>query len=1211
MLIKELFQSDVTRDIPPVVYFHEQTPAKLADEVGEYIVTGGYPDDHPHHQRVPDGIHEQYVSLLTGIVKELDRNGGADLPASWISGFYGSGKSSFAKLLGLALDGAALPDGRSLAEALLARDTSPRAKEFKEAWRALRQRVDPIAVVFDIGGLARDNEHIHSAVVRQVQKRLGYCSTQPLVAEFELDLERDGEWQAFEAKAAEVLGRPWSDVKDNRLGEDLFSQVLHALWPERYTDPMSWVTARAGTFTQSSAAKDATEAIADMLRFRAKDRTLFIVVDEVSQYIHQDEQRMLKLQSFVSELGQRLKGNAWLLVTGQQKLDEADETKVLGKLKDRFKPRLRVHLAPTNIRDVVHKRLLQKTSQGADALRELFRKHRNDLKLFAYGCEDITEEDFVEVYPMLPGHIGLLLEITTALRTRSTRSQGDDQAIRGLLQLLGELFRSQRLAEKPVGALATLDQIYEVQRTALESDVQTTMARILKHCADKDLPLAERAAKAVALLELIQETVPTDAELVARCLYDRLDRGSQADNVVAALEQLRRANLLGYSEKQGYKIQSSSGEEWERERRDIGVPREELIGLVQESLRYLVSLPGPAKLEGRSFPWMACFSDNQRARDVILHNARDPANVTVDLRMLPREDRTAATWVNRSTEKDLENRIVWVAGDPADIESLARDVARSSAMVKRYKPRRDSLPNSRKRLLLDEESNTEELTRRLQAAVDTAWTAGRIYFRGQQVDARELGATFATALGKAAERFIHDLYANFLATQLSPKELEQLLENPLPAGLSPKYVEELKILSLDAGKYEPSCEGVAPQRVLEFIRAEQAVSGASLLEAFGGPPYGYTPSVVRACAIGLLRAGKVTIEPDGGQKLTSVRDAGARDVFEKDRDFKRATLAPAGEIEIDAKDRNRICRLFRDRLRADINRENEDIADAVSQHFPVEAQRLRDVLHRLNRIPRLDAPREPVPHALAQLELALESAIRVVRRTLETVKAVKRHLDALNEGFEQLAAYDAELTDESIDAVREAFDVDRYHLAQLEAFGEQSSELREAGRDLREQLRADRPWRDVAAIAPHLALVRTTYGEARRQILAGHLELAESVRARIMARDGFATLTADETHQVLRPIADALPTTDEDAVAPALVDLQGGVERELARAEEQANDRLDELLSQGKEPAVRKVELRLHNRVVASEPELEALLDELRERIAPELRAGRRVRLVD
>ena len=99
MKLREIFELDITRDIPPVVYFHEQSPDKIADEVREYIITGGWPDGHPNKNRVPDGIHEQYVRLLTTIAAELDKKGGTDLPNAWISGFYGSGKSSFALLL--------------------------------------------------------------------------------------------------------------------------------------------------------------------------------------------------------------------------------------------------------------------------------------------------------------------------------------------------------------------------------------------------------------------------------------------------------------------------------------------------------------------------------------------------------------------------------------------------------------------------------------------------------------------------------------------------------------------------------------------------------------------------------------------------------------------------------------------------------------------------------------------------------------------------------------------------------------------------------------------------------------------------------------------------------------------------------------------------------------------------------------------------------
>ena len=570
MKLRSLFDSDVTRNISPVVHFHEQSPDKLAEEVGEYIITGGHDEQHPHRKRVPSGIHEQYVRLLAVIASDLDKPGGPELPASWISGFYGSGKSCFAKLFGLALDGATLPDGRSLEHALLARDTSPRAPELHAAFHRLRAKIEPIAVVFNIGDVARNNEHIHTAAVRMIQRRLRYCAD-PHVAEMELELERDGHWEVFEALAARELGRSWSDACQQAMADDDFSTVIARQlrerfsiviarqFPERYTDPMAWLTSRAGTYSYSASVKEASRAIADMLRFRAPNATLFIVIDEVSQYVHQDTGRMLMLQSFVSELGPRHKGKVWLLVTGLEKPEEGGDAGTFGKMKDRFPEKLRVHLAVTNIRDVVQKRLLGKTEKGTRQLRALFHKHRNELRLFAYDCDAITEDDFVEFYPLLPGHIDLILQITSALRTRSNRSQGDDQSIRGLLQLLGELFRRQGLADREIGTLITLDQIYEVQHTALDSDIWASMARILHHCTTHDLPLGARAARAVALLELVQERLPTDAQLVAACLYDRLDRGNHQAAVAEALEELRRANLLGYSEKQGYKIQSSSG----------------------------------------------------------------------------------------------------------------------------------------------------------------------------------------------------------------------------------------------------------------------------------------------------------------------------------------------------------------------------------------------------------------------------------------------------------------------------------------------------------------------------------------------------------------------------------------------------------------------------------------------------------------------------
>lgn len=1205
-MIRDLFLSNVTRDIPPVVYFHEQGPDKLAAEVSEYIITGGWPEDHPNHRRVPSGIHEQYVRLLTHIASELDRPGGPDLPNAWVSGFYGSGKSSFAKLLGLSLDGVALPDGSSLAEAWLHRDTSPKASELREAWRVLRQKVDPLAVVFDIGGIARDNEHIHAATVRQVQRRLGYCSTEPLVADFELRLERDGEWARFEKLTQDTLGTSWAQVKDKALAEEEFSLVMSLMYPERYTDPMSWFTSRGGTHSRSESPEEAVLAIRDMLKFRRPNATLFLVVDEVSQYVLSNKDRVDRLRAFATSLGSTLRGKAWLLALGQQKLDEEADDSFLVWAKDRFPPKLRVHLAATNIRDVVHKRLLQKRPDAETKLRALFERHRPDLKLYAYGCESVTPEEFVEVYPMLPGQIDLILQITSALRTRSARAQGDDQAIRGLLQLLGELFRDQKLADQPVGALVTLDQIYEVQHTALDSDVQASMARVLAQCTDAADALMVRAAKAVAMLELIQDSQPTDAKLVAQCLYDRVDRGNHVAAVTEALEELRRRNLLGYSEKHGYKVQSSAGEEWERERRDIGVAREAISEIVQAGLTFLLAAPERPRLQGRPFPWAGHFSDGRRTDDVSLVDPRDDAAAHIDFRFLAREERTESTWVKKSGESALHDRLVWLCGDSEHVDHLARELYRSHAMVKKYKPRRESLNPARKLLLQQEENRGEDLDKLARDAVAAAWMAGKMYFRGRSITPHEQGASFAAALHAAATRVLPDLFPHFIASQVQPSELMQLVEAEL-SGPSPKFLAgELGILELDSGRYVPACAGVVPRRVQEHIEAEGGLGGTTLLAHFGGPPYGYTANVVKACVAGLLRAGKLRLQPDGGNEVTAIRDAGSRDLFEKDRAFRRATIFPAGEDDIGFQARARICKFFDERLHHRMDREDHAIADAVALHFPQLAQKLRGVLAQLNQLP--GSPSGPA--VFARLGEALEQCIRTCRQTKPTVKLVKKHLDTLRDGVQLLQMFDAELTPDAIRKVKVAHEVLAFQAAQLKELGVQATNVEAASARIATQLEAERPWRDIDALDGDLDEVRRSYHHERKRLLQWQEQQAESARARVKARDGFSTLTGDQSHRVLRPFASAMTDTTAEAVAPALVALKDPFTLALKRAEDHANDVLDELLSAGERPLIARVDLRLHNREVVSEADVHALIDEIKNRLLEQVRAGARVRLL-
>jgi len=1206
MQIKSLFESNVTRDIPPVVYFHEQSPAKLADEVNEYIVTGGWPAEHPNKKRVPNGIHEGYLSLLKAIVTELKKPHGPDLPNIWISGFYGSGKSSFAKLLGMALDGVSLPDGSSLSEIWLNRNTSPLRQQMLDAWKTLRSAIDPIAVVFDVGGAAKDNEHVHATVIRQVQARLGYCATDANVADAELDVERKGDWQRFLTTANEALGAPWSERVQDPFAEDHFSLVMHRMYPDLFIDPMSWFTSRAGTHRRNESPSDAVDAIRDMIKFRKPGTTLFLVIDEVSQYIVWNKDRIDRLRAFATELGTQLKGRAWLIAIGQQQIDQGADDTFLVWLKDRFPEKLRVHLAPTNIRDVVHKRLLKKNKPGEDLLASLFEKHRPDLKLYAYGCEHVSAEEFVDVYPMVPGQIDMLLQITSALRTRSGRSQGDDQAIRGLLQLLGELFRAQNLAELEVLSLVTLDQVYDVQQSALDSDVQNSMARVMEQCRHDSNGLLLRVAKAVAMLELIQETEPTTAKLVAQCLYDRMDRGNQVDTVTEALEELRRRNLLGYSEKQGYKVQSSTGEEWERERREISVSRDERCTLITESLKHLLADPERPKLKGRPFQWAGNFSDDRRIQDVRLLDPRDDAVVRVDFRFLTKSERAEPIWIRQSDEAFFKDRIVWVSGDNETAEEAARELAQSKGMVEKYCLRRESMLKPKQLLHQDEEHRCEELLEKLQTAVAEAWASGVIYFRGAVIENRDKTKSFSKRLVTAAVEVLPKLFHAFDATQLTLSEWMPLLDKDL-TGPSPKLLaNELGILELDGGKYVASCAGSIPQRILTQIETDQGLSGGNLMSVFCGPPYAYAPDVVKASVAGLLRGNKIKIQTDAGLDIQATRDAGARDVFDKDREFRKASIFPMGESEIPPTDRARICKFFEEQLAEKLDRENAEIADAVMRRFPDAARRLRETLAQHDQLP--DRKEQPAP--LAKLQEALERCLRNIRETIPTVRAVKKDLEALRDGVKLLNVLHAELTPESVQSVRQAASVRDHELAQLQLADALPGDRKETADLITSHLEGNRPWREISVLQQSLQDIRESYQTERSRILQWQGQQIEAAGKRLRQRDGFSTLTSEKSHGLLKILEGAADNTTPTAIAPSLSQLQDPFTLRLQRAEVEANEKLDKLLSEGDKPLIVPMDLSLHNREIKTEADVDALVDEIRERLMQQVKSGQRVRLI-
>jgi hypothetical protein len=414
----------------------------------------------------------------------------------------------------------------------------------------------------------------------------------------------------------------------------------------------------------------------------------------------------------------------------------------------------------------------------------------------------------------------------------------------------------------------------------------------------------------------------------------------------------------------------------------------------------------------------------------------------------------------------------------------------------------------------------------------------------------------------------------------------------------------LGILSLDAGRYVPTCTGTEPSRILQFIDESKGTSGAAVISKFGGPPNGYPVDVVRACLAGLLRAGKVRIRPEGQAEITSVNDPGTRDLFRLDRELRSADLFPARDGEISARDRVAIRKFFKKHLDLDLEQDNDAFADAAYQQFPVQREQLREIEARYDRLPG----RPQLPQALQKLGRALEDCRRS-RQVEETVIALKKNLPALSDGLEQLPIVRSDLTEDAIRAVCEAANVRDVQLAQLE----QAQSLAGLEADVERlvaQLQAERPWRGVAGIAGDVKRIQERYVEVRRGLLNRTGKEADAARGRVKARSGFEKLNPDQSHTVLRPIAEAVFDTTADAVAPSLADMQARFPQRLTQGEEAANERLDQLLSTLDHGQVVKLDAGLRGREIKNRDELRRVLQELEDRIGAKLDQGARIRLV-
>ncbi len=289
------------------------------------------------------------------------------------------------------------------------------------------------------------------------------------------------------------------------------------------------------------------------------------IIDEVGQYVARSVDKIEGLRAVVEQFGVQSKNRVqkrqavapvWVIVTSQEKLDEVvaaiDDKRVeLPKLQDRF--RIRVDMAPADIREVATRRVLAKRPEAEGVLSQVYERHaallltHTKLERTARRS-DIDRARFIEHYPYLPHFIDLSIDIVSGIRLlRSDAPRHVGGSNRTIIKQTYEMLVGPRtgLAERPIGALVTLDRIYDLVEGNLPSERQRDIVDIQQRWPDTPWPA--RVAKAIVLLEYVRDLPRTEANL-AVLLYDELGAASPLPQVHDALARLKDTQFIHETE---------------------------------------------------------------------------------------------------------------------------------------------------------------------------------------------------------------------------------------------------------------------------------------------------------------------------------------------------------------------------------------------------------------------------------------------------------------------------------------------------------------------------------------------------------------------------------------------------------------------------------------------------------------------------------------
>ena len=1163
--IGELFRRDIGRSIEEVVKVDVSDDAVVAAEIDEYVVT--------------DRIRAQFEEVLREYVDCFDDR--SDRTNVWVSGFFGSGKSSFAKVLGYLVENRQVA-GRSVADRFFERVDSPLLRALLARAVDPRNRSTAVTALVDLSSAhdVETEEHVVLPVYRAVLQRLGYAR-EAAVAALEFDLETDARLDDFVHTFEAVHGKPWSVVRHTTLAPNMASRVLHELDPATFPVADSW--AKAYSPPTVDANWFARRAVELLDRRGGGARRLVMVVDETGQYVARSRIRMLALQG-LAEAVQKQHGRLFLVTTSQERLEEVVDSLEgkgveLARVRDRFP--IRVDLTASDIREVVGRRVLEKSDAGRRQLEALVTPTRErlaaNLRLASdRRSDEFSIDEFVRLYPVLPYQVQLLIDAVTQRRSQLRAGGPLGGSNRTIIQHAQQLLANPRvgLADAEAGTLVTLDRSYDLLVDVVDSG--------LRHQVDQvtdDFGPASTEAQVMKVVALVHgvRSLPLTAQNLAVLLHPLIEAESRLVEVTEAAARLVAAGWLRETEG-GFALQSPEQKQWDERRQLDFRPGDE----VRERRRVLKDELAArlAVTEGRLFK-IGLVIDGEQAAE---------GDVVVELSALADGDEPAEL-VPASRERSAANRVMWWFRQSDDTWAALREVFRSRTMVERHSSA--SASEATRELVAEERARQRRFEAQFVERLRADLAGGGLVFQGITSDAP--AGSLVEAVQSAVRDRLASIYPHLatFAAKIDPRTALEVARTDdlslLPASLGDAGIG---LFTVTPSGPELAVDHGPVRVVVDEVRRRddygQPATGQYLERHFGAAPYGAAVEVVQAVVAAALRAGLVEITYQG-QRITSVTDRRLDSVFRGVAPFRTVVVRPPVDTGPDLATRSRLA---------------QRITELTGQTCPVA---LDELANRARAA--FGDQRQPVGEVVSFLQgagLSVPSAIDAARRVLGALGDDDSYLvSELAAGWNDLAA--------GLRAVRPVTDVINDdpglfgRARQVAALPD--PELPEQARPVRDRLRDLLAAGDLVEHLPQLRTMSTELAAQHREQLEGTRAAASTDLAALRAE------LAEETADLDVEVAEAALAARLAALDPTGATTVEAVLARRARFDEAAGlvrADLDAVRSSGRVVRldVASIAAQVSAGPIQTVEVLDAALDAVRSRAVELLDGGKEVRLL-